>query len=209
MSRSRARFQDRAHLDSQPQMPTATVSPFDPALLNEEDLCPASHLLGLLYSQVVLTRIAELVPRQWAKAETTFWTWLIPADLMPLPLEQAPEFRSIRQHSNALCAQSASLEPIIFAHIYARIRTSVPSFAQCAEKLLQDSTIANVTKVCTVARRSSSAKASSVPRLANTGAVVDVLPEPMPWVAISEAKPVGYASSPSSRKRRQTVSTEP
>lgn len=75
---------------------------------------------------------------------------------------------------------------------------------QSVGKRLQGSTIANVTKVFTAARKSLFVRVNFTPPRVNIGDAGGGLPEPMRWAGISGPRPAGYASNHCLRKKRQS-----
>jgi hypothetical protein len=169
--------------------------------------CPASRPPDLALLPAESRRTGELPLRPWANPETISWTWQIPAGPTLLPPELARECRNIQPHSNVPCVLSVSLELTTYGPTYEPTPTRGHSCVQCVGKRLRDSMIASVTKVCTVARRNSSARGNYAPHLASIGVAAGDSPEQTLWAGISDRKRAEYASNRSSRRKRSTGRT--
>jgi hypothetical protein len=126
-------------------------------------------------------------------SETTFSTLPILSERHPM-VRKAAGNKNTRLPSSVLSARNDSLEHTTCALTSEHTRMSDRSFARCAAKHSLANTTASVTKVCTLARRSSCVAALS--RVVRTGAVVADSPAQMPWAATSDQRLVGSASSP-------------
>jgi len=126
-------------------------------------------------------------------SETTFSTLPILSERHPM-VRKAGGNKNTRLPSSVLSARNGSLEHTTCALTSEHTRMSARSFARCAAKHSLANTTASVTKVCTLARRSSCVAALS--RVVRTGAVVADSPAQTPWVAISGRRLVVFASSP-------------
>ena len=138
--------------------------------------------------------------RRRSRIGTTCSGWRIRADRGP-ERQTRSGFRSIRRRSSAPGVRSGSPGPTTCDRTCVPTRTSGRLCARSAARPLRASTTASATRVCTRARRSLCAVASS--SRASRGAADVGSPAPTPSVVISAARPAARASSLCwTRKRR-------